>query len=245
MLLESILLYGNLDNDTHILVYTSSEFMHKIKQSRLFDESKIKFEINDTYNNVDLACKSRIDVFQFPQIHNYEKILYLDADILIKDDIRRVFDVCKDDVLYAIEEGEIDNNLDYWGNSLFGNEINHYPDKSAFNTGILLFKNCEKMKTLFSNIKKDIVKRPYHFACYDQPYIVYNAFKLNAYDNKLLKPVAINIYNNETQQTLFAEHAENNFVIHHFPGGPGVFETKFQRMSKSLYSLKNLNNMNN
>ena len=63
LLLESILLYGNLDNNTNILVYTSTKFMNIIKQHRLFNNEKIKFEINDTYDNIDKACKSRLDLF--------------------------------------------------------------------------------------------------------------------------------------------------------------------------------------
>ena len=48
LLLESIFIYGNLDSNTHILVYTSTSFMNIMKQSHLFHEDKIKFEINDT-----------------------------------------------------------------------------------------------------------------------------------------------------------------------------------------------------
>jgi lipopolysaccharide biosynthesis glycosyltransferase len=174
-LLESIFIYGNLDDNINILVYTSTQFMNKIKKSHLFNE-KIIFEINDTYNSVDKACKARLDLFNLKSLSNYDKILYLDTDILVKDDINKIFDTCKEDILYVLEEGTIDNKIDYWGYSLFGNEINDYNDKTAFTSGILLFNNCEKIKDLFNQINIDMIKRPYNFACYDQPYIVYNAF---------------------------------------------------------------------
>ncbi len=231
MLLESILLYGNLGENTHLLVYTSSKFMNLIKRHHLFDSEKIKFEINDTYNNIDSACKSRIDVFDLPQINNYEKILYLDSDILVKDDIQRVFDVCKDEVLYTLEEGFIDSPSDLWGTTLFGDEVRNYEDKTAFTTGILLFRNCEKMKFLFQKIRECIVNFPYRFVCYDQPYIVYNAFKYNLYNNKLLIPLAVN--NNE--------NIDNNLVIYHFPGGPGYFEGKHVTMARVLDKMKKRN----
>jgi alpha-N-acetylglucosamine transferase len=95
LLLESIFIYGNLDDNTYILVYTSTEFMNKIKQNHLFNAEKIKFEINDRYNNLDGACKARLDVFNLLSITNYDKVLYLDTDILIKDDINKVFNVCR------------------------------------------------------------------------------------------------------------------------------------------------------
>jgi hypothetical protein len=61
LLLESIFIYGNLDENTNILIYTSTLFMNIIKQSHLFNSEKIMFEINDTYNSIDSACKARLD----------------------------------------------------------------------------------------------------------------------------------------------------------------------------------------
>ena len=145
MLLESIFIYGNLDDNTQILIYTSTAFMNIIKKSHLFNE-KIKFEINDTYNDIEKACKARLDLFNLASVKNYNKILYLDTDILVKDNINKVFDVCEEEFLYTLEEGEIDSDTDFWGKSLFGNELYNYKDKKAFTSGMLLFKNCEKIR---------------------------------------------------------------------------------------------------
>jgi mannosyltransferase OCH1-like enzyme len=228
LFLESILIH-NVDN-TNILVYTSTEFMNKIKQSHLFNNEKIKFEINDTYDNIDKACKARLDLFNLSSIINYNKILYLDTDILVKDDINKVFDVCKEDILYVLEEGEINSDRDFWGKSLFGNEINNYNDKTAFSSGILLFNNCQKIKDLFIKINEDIINRPYNFECYDQPYIIYNAFKYNLYNNKILKSLAVNNDNN----------IHSDKVIHHFPGYPGRYGHKIEAMTIFLNNIKKL-----
>jgi hypothetical protein len=230
LLLESIFIYGNLDNDTNILVYTSTYFMNIIKRSHLFNDEKIKFEINDTYDNIDKACKARLDLFMLPSIINYNKILYLDIDILVKDSINKVFYVCNEDILYVLEEGQIDNSLDFWGKTLFGNEINNYNDKSAFTSGILLFNNCEKIKKLFAIINEDIIKR--HHSFYDQPHIIYNAFKYNLYDNKILKSLVVNNDDN----------INSDKVIHHFPGGPGNYEHKIEKMYIFLNSVKDYKN---
>ena len=232
LMLESILIYGNLDNNTDILVYTSTSFMNIMKQSHLFNE-KIKFEINDTYNNIDKACKARLDLFNLTYITNYTKILYLDTDILVKDNINKVFDVCEEDVLYVLEEERIDNNLDYWGKSLFKNEVNNYQDKTAFSSGIILFNNCEKIKDLFDKINEDIVKRPHSF--HDQPHIVYNAFKYNLYNNKILKSLVVNNDNN-----IYSDK-----VIHHFPGGPGIYHHKIDGMTIFLNNIKDFTINNN
>ena len=201
--------------------------MNIIKKSHLFND-KIKFEINDTYDNIDKSCKARLDLFYLPFVKNYNKILYLDTDILIKDDINKVFDVCKEDILYTLEEGTICHKDDLYGKTLFGNEINNYSDKSAFTSGILLFNNCEKIKELFNKIIDDIITRPYYFTCYDQPYIIYNAFKYNLYDNKILKPFAVNSDTN----------IHGDKVIHHFPGCPGLYYYKIETMTIFLNNIK-------
>jgi lipopolysaccharide biosynthesis glycosyltransferase/predicted O-methyltransferase YrrM len=233
LLLESIFIYGNLSDNTNILIYTSTSFMNKIKKSHLFNDKKIKFEINDSYDNIDKACKARLDLFNLSSIKNYEKILYLDTDILIKDNINKIFDVCEENLLYVLEEGNINDAKDFWGKTLFKNEVNNYDDKTAFTSGILLFNNCEKIKNLFNKINEDIVKRPYKFACYDQPYIVYNAFKYNLYNNKILKSLVVNNDNN-----IYSDK-----VIHHFPGGPGIYQHKIDAMTIFLNSLKNYSNL--
>jgi lipopolysaccharide biosynthesis glycosyltransferase len=112
LFLESLYIYGNLTNDVDILVYTSSIFEKKIRESHLFSES-LRFEVNDTFDTVDKACKARLDLFSLPSVEDYDKILYLDVDMLIKDDIHKVFDLVTEDILYVVQEGTIEH--EYWG----------------------------------------------------------------------------------------------------------------------------------
>jgi len=187
LFLKSLLTYGNLDKNTNILVYTSTTFMNMIKQSHLFND-KIVFEINDNYNSLEKSCNARLDLFNLQSINNYTKILYLDTDILIKDDINKIFNVCQNDLLYVLQEDFFTvNDYFYGANILFGDEINKYADLYGFTTEILLFNNCEKIKDLFCKIKEDMLHRSHPFICHDQPYIVYNAFKHNLYDSQTLK----------------------------------------------------------
>lgn len=110
----------------------------------------IVFEISDSIDTIDKACKSILDLFQLPSVaqFNYSKILYLDVDvdILVRGDLQRIFDVCEQEVVYAKEEGVIWGV--YWGGvSYFGKELELYEDQSAFSTGILLFKNCQAVRS--------------------------------------------------------------------------------------------------
>jgi hypothetical protein len=227
LLLESIFIYGNLNDKTNILIYTTDQYKNILKQSHLIND-KILFEINNTYINVDSACKARLDIFNFQFIKNYKKILYLDVDIIIKGDINKVFDIINDDIIYVLEEGNIDSDSDYWGKTLFNDEVNNYEDKTAFTSGILLFNNCEKIKNIFTIIKKDIITRVHAF--HDQPYIVYNFFKYNLYNNKILKKYAIN-----NDHNIYSDK-----VIHHFPGGPGSYQHKIVYMNTFLNNIKDI-----
>jgi lipopolysaccharide biosynthesis glycosyltransferase len=231
ILLKSIINYGQLDNNTEILLYTSTNFMEKIKQNSIFDSEKIKFEINDKYNSVFEASAARLDVFSFNCIKNYSKILYLDTDVIIKENINKVFDICKEDVVYALEEGSIDKYTDH-GQTLFKDkdEINSYKDKSGFSAGVLLFNNCVIIKDLFDEIKKDIIKRPNNFPCLEQPYIVYNCFKHKLYNNKDFKKYVVITSGNEDDIT-------SDKVVFHFAGGPGNYNHKLIKMLKFLESL--------
>lgn len=228
LLIESIFIYGNLDENTHILIYTSTAFMKIIKRSHLFNKDIMIFEINDTYNDIDKACKSRLDLFDLPSIKNYNKILYLDTDIIVKDDVNKVFNVCNLDILYVLEEGNINDDSDFWGKTLFNGDFSMYQNTSAFTSGIMLFNNCENVKRLFYHIKEHINNCPYNFECHDQPYIVYNAFKYNMYNNTVLKSLVVNNDDN----------IESNKVIHHFPGGPGVYHHKIVNMNTFLNNMK-------
>ena len=115
------------------------------------------------------------------------------------------------------------------------NEINNYEDKTAFTSGILLFNNCEKIKYLFGKIQQDMINRYRHFTCYDQPYIVYNAFKYNAFNNKILKSLVVN---NDA-------NIHSDKVIHHFPGGPGNYKEKIDKMTNFLNEIKDFTIINN
>jgi predicted O-methyltransferase YrrM len=244
LLLDSIFIYGNLDDNVDILIYTSTEFMNIIKQSNLYDKNKIKFETNETKNNTSLACKARLDLFSLASINNYKKILYLDTDIIVTGDINILFNLCKRDVLYAVQEGTInyyDSDYDiYWGQILFKDKegIDVYKNKIAFNSGVLLFNNCLTIKNLFIQINLDINSRSQLDLFGDQPFIIYNAFKYNCYDNEVLNNyVSIYIQN--------PDKYDISKVIHHFAGSPGTGDRKYKDMYNFFYMLRDYTINNN
>jgi hypothetical protein len=180
----------------------------------------------------DAGC-ARLYIFSWDKIMDYSKILYLDTDVLLNNDLSNIFDVNLDDEkLYAYEEGSIHNN--FWGGFLFRPRRSFLrPRRSffrsahnvaAFSSGVLLFKNCLSLKMLFNTIKEhayNYIKSNPVPVCLDQPFICYHAIKNNKYNNKALielmenNPVGIN-------------HEKH---IYHFPGGPGHYASKYEKMT--------------
>ena len=212
--------FSNFD----IIIYTSTNFMNHIKNSNLFTEY-IYFELNDTYNDIYKASSARLDVFNLHLISNYNKILYLDIDTIIKGNINIIFNVLtSDDVLYTVQDGSIDSDTNYWGKSIFSDEVYNYSDKSAFTTSILLFNNSEKIKQLFNNIniQYKIANTKPNAKIFDQGYIIYNAFKMQIYNNKLLNLYVVN--NNF--------NIYNNFIVYQYSSLVGIYYSKYENMSK-------------
>ena len=199
LLLESLYIYGNLSTNIDIIIYTSTKFSEIIMKSNLYI-NKISFRINNNYNSVSDACFSRLDLFTLNGIDKYEKILYLDSDNLIINDINKIFNLALEDKIYAKMEGYIDARIDEhfndnffsdcWGNSFFSNELSKYDDLTAFSSGVLLFNNCQNIKDLFQKINDHVNydknnNKLHEF--FDQPYFVYNCKKYNMINNTLLE----------------------------------------------------------
>jgi len=189
LLLESIYIYGDLNDNIDILIYTNTEFKNIICES-IFNCNNIIFEINDNYTEFTDAFFARLDLFDFNIVNNYKKILYLDSDIIIIDDINKIFELNIDNIIYANEEGSIDNTVsEAWAYSFFKNDLDKYEDKSAFSSGILLFNNNIIIKDLFNEIKKhvkDDKEKNILNIFHDQPYFIYHCKKNNLINNKLL-----------------------------------------------------------
>ena len=228
LLLESIYLFGRIDEETDIMIYTSTEFKNIIEQSE-YHRSNIKYRINDEYNNIHLACRARLDLFQLEDIEEYERILYLDTDIIIQGDLKKIFDVVEDNIIYAMNEGyRIDSHPIYWGQDLFIKRGKPIPDILGFSSGVMLFNNCERIRSLFDVIKQDMIIEIGSF--YDQPFIIYHSVNNNLVNVTLLVPQVT------TSHSTSMNNKEN--IIVHFAGGPGIYLHKLPAMTNYLNELK-------
>ena len=226
LLLKSYKLFGNSSDDVDYLIICNPNFQKKIQA--IFDNLNISGKIWC----IDLKTKfeagySRLKIFDYPDINLYNKILYLDCDILVTNSINNILDFQLENKLYALKEYCHRN----FHCQLFTDEEYELLDKnSAFSSGILLFNNHKVIKDLFSqillHIHNHITSDSPIPVCLDQPFIIYHAVKNNLYDNQKLINIVINNPNNF-----------NNETISHFPGGVGHYESKLVKMNNFMNNV--------
>lgn len=226
LLVKSIKIKGAVNPDTtDILIITSESFQPLIQEKVNNFNLQIKYHIRDIYTLMESSC-CKVYIFNYENIDNYDKILYLDTDVLINNKVDILFNNnIESTKIYALSEGTIGNETNYWGKEFFDYfNAPHDRNMQAFCAGVLFFKNSPEMKKLFNQIIEHINT---HIAsnkpipiCLDQPFVIYNSFINDAYDIKLMDTF---LANNPT--------SVDDRVIYHFPGGPGDYNSKIQKMS--------------
>jgi FkbM family methyltransferase len=235
LLLKSYKLFGNSRDNVDYLIICNPDFQKKIQA--IFDN----LDISGKIWCINLKTKfeagySRLKIFDYPNINLYNKILYLDCDILVTNSINNILDFQLENKLYALEEGNTNHN--FWGKQFFDKN----PNCSAFTSGILLFNNNIIIKDLFSQILLHIHNHINSMLpipdCLDQPFIVYHAVKNNLYNNEKLINIVIN--NPNASDDWRPKHLKPYYTsetICHFPGGVGDYESKIVKMSNFMNNV--------
>ena len=240
LLINSIYINANINkNNTEILIITIHSFQPIIEKELSEYDLPISYYLLDLHGLFEAGC-ARLNIFKYEKIEKYEKILYLDTDILINSDINVLFNInISNDKIYGLEEGNIGH--EYWGGQFFDfSKFNR--DQTGFTSGILYFYNSIIIKELFEKIQLHInnhiyINKNMISTCLDQPFIVYNAIASNNYDNQLIKK-----YLEDNPKTISEEK-----IIYHFSGGPGNYNSKYDKMTcffkkmKDVHSSLNVN----
>ena len=148
LLLESYIKYNTYR--TKYLIITNKDFEIEIKDIL----SNLNIDHDIWYLNIDTifgACCSRLLIFNYPDINKYTKILYLDTDIIITNNLYKIINYNLDKKLYVFNENKKIND---WGHGkiLFDKENININNIEVFSTCVLLFLNCNDIKFLFNNI---------------------------------------------------------------------------------------------
>jgi len=230
LLLTSMKVYSKITFD--ILIITQDNFYAEIAAlSKLVNIPLFIYCLPKCESIFDAAC-ARLRIFEYHSIRLYDKLFYIDTDILVKKDISKIFNYPLEEVVYVIPESNI-NNVN------FGKEFFDFtqfsPTLDGINSGTLLFRNTKKISDIFTKILAHIeshkaasLKIP---LCMDQPFISYNLIKEGLYNNTLLTPY-ISIYEHPDTVVNY-----NTSILCHFTFPLGNFLHKFNRMKEFLTQL--------
>jgi hypothetical protein len=133
--LDSIYTFGNLNENTDIILYTSETYKNKIIDSHLInDRVNIQlFNDNPSYRTLLL------DQFDLPILKEYNRVLYLDINVLVNGDLNQL--------LNSVEDDKICTNGPADGNTI---------TPSAF----VMYKNSETITKFFDEMRKSMTKLP-------------------------------------------------------------------------------------
>jgi len=179
------------------------------------------------------AAFARYHIFALQQTDQFEKILYLDTDVLINGTLSEIFhNDLSDGTIYCLPESELlSDNADYYGRSLFIEQgLERFLSERGFTSGAILFKNGPVVRHMFAEVLRlgsESRKAGRVFSCFDQPFLNLLATSKNLINLELLPKYMVNNPVNVT----------GGFLINHFPGGPGNFGSKFSKMSKFLLGM--------
>jgi lipopolysaccharide biosynthesis glycosyltransferase len=231
LLLDSLYLFGKVEkNNIDILIYTSTEFKNMIENS-IYHKPNIKYATNDTYTTIDKACKSRIDLFEIliNLDEEYNKILYLDTDVLVQGDLAPIFEAVEEDKIYAMEEGRgIHTDPIFWGRDLYVNRNQPVPTTPGFSSGVMIFPNSATIYQLFNIIKEHMNHEYGKF--HDQPFFVYHSTNRGLINKTRLVPQITTKFSNSMNNPA-------NIIVH-FAGNLGVHLYKLPIMTNYLNQLK-------
>jgi len=200
---------------------------------------QLRFFEKNFYKSMNQARISKLDIFDYPEIENYEKIIYIDADSIFIKDPAPMFDAIQEDLVYVLGEGNVLCDAEYWGRSLFLKENAQYTDREGLSSCVLGFKNIPAIKKLFIKTKQafylDMYQNKLKF--YDQLFLTFHFIHNNMCNTEVFKQF---VKSRESAQSAI----DGGRTIVHFAGCPGhgnvkldllkVFQADFDKIYEVL-----------
>ena len=177
------------------------------------------------------ASMRKLTIFDVPDIDTYDRVLFLDSDIIVHVDVSTLFPlVANPNLLYVSTEStnqDCHRHLYFSLENYTVGQLQHYKDNSVhvFNAGTFAFIRDNVMREHFAAVRAMI-------ASHTGPFFYEQSF-LNVYFNT----------RGNTDRTLFSS---DRYVFHHgdtlnhagklihFCGNPGVGSEKIMRMTGYL-----------
>jgi len=239
--LISMKLYAKSEG-TDILIFTSKEFVQKITAlSQSLDLPIITLVVEGIQSSHE-AASYRLKIFEYEMIDLYYKILYIDIDLIIQGNIFEWFDLCSEDILYAVKDRPI-NFSDGLGSTLFDfSKIDQ--NTPGINTGTLLFRNSPRIRKLFQDVMNHIQEFKTSDkelpSCYEQPFVNFHAINSGFYNIDILSKHIFLTHNGwKGHEIPISPLANPSIYMNHFVGTP-IQITKLRQQQYHMTHLLEL-----
>ena len=224
-LLELSIQSLRIKNNNDILVICDESYVNDCKIKLNNYNNIFIYSVKDS-NSPAEASMNKLKVFEYKDIDKYNKILFIDSDIIIDIELNSIFDNLVDDnILYVKRESnnhEHHTNI-YWSLTQYTQEqLDYFKENNIFifNCGEFAFINSINMKTHFNNINNLILNHNGE-SFYEQSFMNHY-FNLNQLkDDNIL----------EDKVRLFPEkNTEYKDKLIHFCGAGNSPENKYNDM---------------
>ena len=171
-----------------ILVFTDRNIEPLVQGLSTLLGLPLKTHLLDGIASASASSAAKMRIFEYPQIYLYDRILYLDTDIIVQHDLAPLFTEPLEDRLYATEEGTIGESFH---GSWFFNAEQAAKRTPAFNAGAFLFQNTPAMKRIMTETRQFmdlcISRKDRMPPCYEQPYMNYYFIKEDRQNTSFMK----------------------------------------------------------
>lgn len=228
-------LHENCDmTNTFIMVMCDEKYLpyvNKLKETNQIDDIMVTADNN---NHIETSMK-KVRIFEYSRIWEFEKVLFLDCDIIILKDIiaNLMSNIEDEEKLYVFTESTIHtlpfhSFLDYTDEQLqFFKDNNIRP----FNCGQFAFRVTEPIYHLFSKVCDLVNERTTNYF-YEQSHMNYVFNLANA---------TISLLNNYFELANIFNSSKSNQNVIHFAYGNVPFTFKLEKMKLAYKNRTNLN----
>jgi hypothetical protein len=232
--IESLLSHTNTQFD--ILIITDKQTRYIIEELPFTEKIKPLFHMTPTpLDGVDASC-NKLNVFDYSNIDEYDKILFLDCDVVAIGDVGRAFsNKLKQNTLYTAYNLNLTSNhfksIHHGFEYLDEEFIQEMKANSQmpFNAGQFIFRNSNKMREHFANVRWmiDNWSGEYFF---EQSFMNYYFSKAHITNTTILQPLVSITSAVTKRKSLLGE----NVVLVHFIVPPLNAAAKLHSIRKFL-----------
>ena len=189
--LISIKAFSDASEGTDFLVFTSSEFEPRIHELNERLGLPLKTTVVNTIKTPHDAAACKMRIFEYADVDQYSKFLFIDIDIIVQGSLSNLFDLCVQDKLYTVNQATVGSHPGL-GSTLFDFSTDNRA-APAINTGTMLFNNCPPIKKLFADINTHMAEFKESGKelppCYEQPFVNFHAIRATIHDLDTLTPL--------------------------------------------------------